>query len=217
MSSLVVSNLMAASKGAKQASVKGKEFLMPEALLQPLQRALVHQVIVAYQAGARSGSSQQKTRGQVRCTNQKPWKQKGTGRARAGSYASPIWVGGGVTFASSPRSYTKKVNRKAYRKAMAMLFAEQVRRSQVRLVDNLVLETHKTKNFIQLLAQNELLGLRVLMVVKDEINEALYFAARNVHHIAITNVNALNPLELYRADRVIVTQDALTLLVERLS
>ena len=184
-------------------------------LTQPMKQELVHQVIVAYQAGARQGSVKQKSRSEVRCTGQKPWKQKGTGRARAGSYASPVWVGGGVTFARNNRNYDQKVNRKTYRKVMAMLLAEQIRREKITVVPDMALPSNKTKDLRKLLEKKELMVRRLLIIVKGDIDQNLYLSARNQHQIAITNVDAINPLELYQADHLIITKDAITTLSER--
>jgi large subunit ribosomal protein L4 len=207
--SVLVTNLLSGKADT------GDKIELTSALTQEMKPELVHQVIVAYQAGGRQGSAKQKTRGEVRCTGKKPWKQKGTGRARAGSFASPIWVGGGVTFAKNNRSYDQKVNRKTYRKVMAMLLAEQIRGDNVTVVSDIELPSSKTKALRELLEKNKLMVRRLLIVVSGDVDQNLYLSARNQYQIAITNVDAINPLEVYQADHLIVTKDAITTLSER--
>lgn len=169
--------------------------------------ALIHQVVTAYLAGARAGTKAQKSRAEVSGGGAKPWRQKGTGRARAGSTRSPLWRKGGVTFAQSPRDYAQKVNRKMYRGALRSILSELVRQGRLRVVDALAVETAKTK---VLLAKLKNLGLQQALIVTDTLDEKLYLAGRNLASIAIMDVAAVDPVSLVNFDKVVFTEAALS-------
>lgn len=173
--------------------------------------ALVHQVVTAYMAGARQGTKAQKTRAEVRGGGIKPWRQKGTGRARAGSSSSPIWRSGGVTFAAKPRNFEQKVNKKMYRAAMQSILSELIRQERLVIADTFAVETHKTKEFVAKLKEFELSNV---LIVSDEVNENLYLAARNVPHVGITEASSIDPVSLIAFEKVLVTLPALKQLEE---
>ena len=177
--------------------------------------ALVHQVVVAYMAGGRAGTRAQKTRSEVRGGGSKPWRQKGTGRARAGTIRSPLWRGGGVTFAAKPRNHEQKVNRKMYRGAMRSILSELARQDRILVVDNIRTDEPKTRAMVAWLAELELSG-RVL-IVHDQMNQNLYLASRNLPYIEVLDVIGLNPVDLIGADKVVFSRDALEKVGERLS
>lgn len=167
--------------------------------------ALVHQVVVAYMAGSRSGTRAQKTRSDVRGGGAKPWRQKGTGRARAGTIRSPIWRTGGVTFAARPQNHSQKVNRKMYQGAIQCILSELVRQERLIVVDSFELETPKTKGLISKLADY---GLSEALIVTNNVEENLYLAARNLHKVDVRDVHACDPVSLIAFDKVIMTVDA---------
>ena len=167
--------------------------------------ALVHQVVTAYLAGARQGTRAQKTRGEVSGGGIKPWRQKGTGRARAGSIRSPIWRGGGRAFAAKPQDWSQKVNRKMYRGAMQCILAELIRQERLILVEDLALSTPKTKELIAKL--NELNAPRALIITK-EVDENLYLAARNIPHVNVLDTSEVDPVSLIAFDKVIMSVEA---------
>ncbi|SNT69114.1 MULTISPECIES: 50S ribosomal protein L4 [unclassified Psychrobacter] len=167
--------------------------------------ALVHQVVTAYLAGARQGTRAQKTRAEVSGGGIKPWRQKGTGRARAGSIRSPIWRGGGRTFAAKPQDWSQKVNRKMYRGAMQCILAELIRQERLILVEELSVSGPKTKELIAKL--NELNASRALIVTKD-VDENLYLAARNIPNVNVLGTNEVDPVSLIAYDKVIMTVEA---------
>lgn len=177
--------------------------------------ALVHQVVVAYMAAGRAGTKAQKTRAEVRGGGAKPWRQKGTGQARAGSSRSPIWVGGGRAFAARPRDFSQKVNRKMYRGAMQAMLSELARQERLLVVNGIELEAPKTKLLVQKLAELGL-GNNVLVLV-EAYDEKLQLAARNLPYIDVLPVSALDPLSLARHDKVLATVAAVRLLEERLA
>lgn len=167
--------------------------------------ALVHQVVTAYLAGARQGTRAQKTRAEVSGGGIKPWRQKGTGRARAGSIRSPIWRGGGRTFAAKPQDWSQKVNRKMYRGAMQCILAELIRQERLILVEDLTLSAPKTKELIAKL--NELNAPRALIITK-EVDENLYLAARNIPHVNVLGTSEVDPVSLIAFDKVIMSVEA---------
>lgn len=181
------------------------------AFAREFNEALVHQVVTAYMAGGRQGTKAQKTRAEVRGGGIKPWRQKGTGRARAGSSRSPIWRAGGVTFAAKPRSFDQKVNKKMYRAAMQAILSELVRQERLVVADDFVVESHKTKDFV---AKLNTLDLNNVLIVADEVTENLYLAARNVPHVGITEATAIDPVSLIAYEKVLVTVSALKQLEE---
>ena len=164
--------------------------------------ALVHQVVTAYLAGGRQGSKAQKSRGDVSGGGKKPFRQKGTGRARAGSIRSPIWVGGGKTFAARPQDWSQKVNRKMYRGAMQCILAELVRQDRLVLVEEFTVEAPKTKELLAKL--NDLNAVRAL-IVTDSVDENLYLAARNLPHVDVVDAAAIDPVSLIAFDKVVMS------------
>ncbi len=177
-------------------------------------QALVHQIVVAYQANARIGSRAQKDRGAVRHSTKKPWRQKGTGRARAGMTSSPLWRGGGKIFPNSPdENFSHKVNRKMYRAGMASILSQLAREDRLRVVEQFKLDAPKTK----LLAQKvKSMGFAELLVITDEIDENLLLSARNLRNVEIMSVRNANPVALVRFPHVVLTKAAVTRLEELL-
>jgi large subunit ribosomal protein L4 len=175
---------------------------------------LVHQVVTAYMAAGRAGTKAQKTRSEVRGGGRKPWNQKGTGSARAGSIRSPIWVGGGRAFAARPRDYSQKVNRKMYRGALRSVLSELARTDRLVVVPSLEMETPKTKALATRLKE---LSLESVLIVVEAFEEKLFLAARNLPHVETLAVAQLDPVSLVRHDKVLVTVGALKMLEERLA
>ncbi len=167
--------------------------------------ALVHQVVTAYLAGARQGTRAQKTRAEVSGGGIKPWRQKGTGRARAGSIRSPIWRSGGRAFAAKPQDWSQKVNRKMYRGAMQCILAELIRQERLILVEEISVSAPKTKELIAKL--NDLGAPRALIVTK-EVDENLYLAARNIPHVNVLGTSEVDPVSLIAFDKVIMSVEA---------
>ncbi len=176
--------------------------------------ALIHQVVTAYMAGARSGTKAQKNRSDVRGGGAKPWRQKGMGRARAGTIRSPIWRSGGATFAARPRDYTQKVNRKMYRGALCSILSELLRQERLVTVSELSVSAPKTSELAGKL--NEL-GLKEVLIVVDQPDENLYLAARNLYHVDVCDVNDVDPLSLVGFDKVLMSSAAIKKLEERLT
>ena len=164
--------------------------------------ALVHQVVTAYLAGGRQGSRAQKTRGEVSGGGKKPWRQKGTGRARAGSIRSPIWVGGGRAFAAKPQDWSQKVNRKMYRGAMQCILAELIRQDRLVLVEDITVSAPKTK---ELLAKLKDLNAPKALIVTNEVDENLYLAARNIPYVSVLGSTEIDPVSLIAFDKVIMS------------
>ena len=163
---------------------------------------LVHQVVTAYMAGARQGTRAQKNRAAVRGGGKKPWRQKGTGRARAGTIRSPIWRSGGVTFAAQPQDHSQKVNRKMYRAALQSIMSELARQERLIVVESLDLEQPKTKLLTKQLGE---FGLDNVLIIGDEVGENLYLAARNLHKVDVRDVDGIDPVSLIAYDKVMVT------------
>ncbi len=176
--------------------------------------SLVHQVVVAYQAGARAGTRAQKSRSEVRGGGRKPWKQKGTGRARSGTINSPIWRSGGVTFAAKPQDHSQKVNKKMYRGAIRSILSELVRQERLIVVESFSVEAPKTR---ELLSKLRDLELQDVLIVTNNVDENLYLAARNLHKVDVRDVAAIDPVSLIGFDKVLVTVDAVKQLEEMLS
>ncbi len=168
--------------------------------------ALVHQVVTAYLAGARAGTVQQKTRAEVRGGGKKPWKQKGTGRARAGSIRSPLWRGGGKTFAARPQDWSQKVNKKMYRGAICSILSELVRQGRLIVVDSFNVEAPKTKLLIEKLKS---LNVNDALIVSDNIDENLVLAARNLYTVDIRDAIGCDPVSLIAFEKVIITVGAI--------
>jgi len=176
--------------------------------------ALIHQVVTAYLAGSRAGTKAQKNRAAVRGGGAKPWNQKGTGRARAGTIRSPIWVGGGRTFAAQPRNFDQKVNKKMYRAAIRSVLSELIRQDRLVVVNELGLEAPKTKLLATKLKEYDLDNV---LILNEAFDEKLYLAARNLPNVGICDVVSMDPVVLIRFDKVLVTVPALKLIEERLS
>ncbi|WP_413285310.1 50S ribosomal protein L4 [Vibrio sp. MA40-2] len=176
--------------------------------------SLVHQVVVAYAAGARQGTRAQKTRSEVSGGGAKPWRQKGTGRARAGTIRSPIWRTGGVTFAAKPQDHSQKVNKKMYRGAMKSILSELVRQERLIVVDNFSVEAPKTK---ELVAKLEELKLNDVLIVTGEVDENLFLAARNLYKVDARDVTAIDPVSLIAFDKVLITAEAVKQVEEMLA
>lgn len=168
--------------------------------------ALVHQVVVAYLAAGRQGTKSSKTRSDVRGGGAKPYRQKGTGRARAGTIRSPIWRGGGVTFAAKPRDYSQKVNRKMYRGAMQSILSELIRQGRMVVTDNFAVDAPKTKQIQTLLKDLE---LESVLIVVEEVDDNLYLGARNLKNVEIVDVQGANPVMLIGYEKVLFTVGAL--------
>ena len=175
---------------------------------------LVHQAVVAYMAGGRQGTKQQKTRSDVSGGGKKPWRQKGTGRARAGTIRSPIWRGGGVTFAAQPQDHGQKLNRKMYRSAMRSIVSELARQERLIVVEEFDLDAPKTKHLIAKLQE---FGLTEVMIVTEEVSENLYLSSRNLHKVDVRDAAAVDPVSLINFEKVLVTVPALKKLEELLA
>ena len=176
--------------------------------------ALVHQVVVAYGAGARQGTKAQKTRSEVRGGGKKPWRQKGTGRARAGTIRSPIWVGGGRAFAAKPRDHEQKVNKKMYRGAVKSILSELVRQDRLVVVESFGVDSPKTKG---LLAKLNELELKDVLIVTPEVDENLFLSARNLYKVDVRDVQGIDPVSLIAFEKVLMTADAVKQLEEALA
>jgi len=176
--------------------------------------ALVHQVVVSYLAGARQGSKAQKTRSEVRGGGRKPWRQKGTGRARAGTIRSPIWRSGGRTFAAKPQDHSQKVNRKMYRGALRCILSELVRQNRLVVADSFAVDSPKTKAFV---AKLDELKLDNVLIVSDAVDENLVLASRNVKYVDVSDVAAVDPVALVSHDKVLMTVGALKQFEESLA
>ena len=177
--------------------------------------ALVHQIVVAYQANARSGNRKQKDREEVKHTTKKPWRQKGTGRARAGMSSSPLWRGGGRIFPNSPEeNFSHKVNKKMHRAGLCSIFSQLAREGRISVVEELSLEAPKTK----LLAEKfKAMGLESVLVITDTVDENLYLASRNLPHVAVVEPRFADPLSLIYFKKILITKAAVAQIEELLS
>ena len=174
--------------------------------------ALVHQVVVAFQANARQGTRAQKDRAVVKHSTKKPWRQKGTGRARAGMTSSPLWRGGGRIFPNSPdENFTQKINKKMYRAGMAAIFSQLARDGRLAVVESLTVDSPKTK---QLADKFKKMNLESVMVISDEVDENLYLASRNLPHVYIVEPRYADPVSLVHYKKVLVTKGAIDKLKE---
>lgn len=192
----------------------GKEISVSDAAFaKDFNESLVHQVVTAYMAGGRQGTKAQKTRSEVSGGGKKPWRQKGTGRARAGTIRSPIWRSGGVTFAAKPRCFEQKVNRKMYRAAMCSIFSELVRQERLVLVDDFAIDAPKTKVFAAKLAD---MGISNALILTESVEQNLHLASRNVPHVDVRDVAGLDPVSLVAFEKVVVTVPALKKIEEML-
>ena len=176
--------------------------------------ALVHQVVVAYAANARQGTRAQKTRAEVTGSGKKPWRQKGTGRARAGTVKGPIWRGGGVTFAAKTQDHGQKVNKKMYRGALKSILSELVRQERLIVVEKFGVEAPKTK---ELKAKLKEMQLEDVLIVTPEVDENLFLAARNLYKVDVRDVAGIDPVSLIAFDKVLVTADAVKQIEEMLA
>ena len=200
-------------------SLNGKDNIDPikvsdEVFAVPYAEGLVHQVLTSYMNAARSGTKSNLGRSEVRGGGAKPWKQKGTGRARAGTRSSPIWRSGGVTFAAKPRSFENKVNKKMYRKAIACIISEHIRRGTLKVVDKLALDTHKTKDFLALMKTNV---VSEGLFIDETLNENFYYASCNIINVWAIDFVSINPYDLLVAPSVVVTADVINKIEEWLS
>ena len=194
----------------------GKETvsLSDESFDKAYNEPLVHQTVVTYMAGARQGSVKQKTRSEVRGGGRKPWRQKGTGRARAGTIRSPIWRGGGVTFAARPANHSKKLNKKMYRGAMQCILSELIRNGRLFVVNEFELGSHKTQELVNKLKELELDNV---LIISEEVEKNLYLAARNLHKVDALDVTGIDPVSLIGFENVLITVSALKKVEEMLA
>jgi large subunit ribosomal protein L4 len=198
-------------KGEAQSSVPASEQLFGRAY----NESLVHQVVVAYQANGRQGSRAQKTRAEVRHSTKKPWRQKGTGRARAGMTSSPLWRGGGRIFPTKPdENFTQKLNRKMYRAGMASILSQLVREERLSVVDAFSVEQPKTRLLAGKLAA---MGLAEVLILTDKLDENLYLSSRNLPHVMVLEARHADPVSLMRFEKVLVTKAAVKHLEESLA
>lgn len=166
---------------------------------------LIHQIVTAYMNGGRAGTKKQKSKAEVSGGGKKPWKQKGTGQARAGSIRSPLWRGGGKTFAAVPRDYSQKVNRKMYRGAIRSIVSELARSGNLLVTDSLAIEAAKTKGLIEKLKDY---GTNDVLLITENVEQNLFLSARNLHKVGVTDVNGLDPVSLLTHSKVVITTDA---------
>lgn len=195
-------------------AVAGTVSVSDVAFAREFNEDLVHQVVTAYMAGARQGTRAQKNRAAVRGGGKKPWRQKGTGRARAGTIRSPIWRSGGVTFAAQPQDHAQKVNRKMYRAAMQSIMSELARQGRLMVVESMDLDAPKTGLLVKQLGEY---GLDNVLIVTAELGENLYLAARNLHKVDVRDVEGVDPVSLIAYDKVMVTVDAVKKFEEMLA
>jgi large subunit ribosomal protein L4 len=181
---------------------------------QEFNESLVHQIVVAYLAGGRQGSKGQKTRAEVRGGGKKPWRQKGSGRARAGSSRSPLWRSGGKSFAATPRDHGQKVNRKMYRAALRSIFSELVRQERVTVLADFSLESPKTKNLLEKLSG---IQEQKILIVTLEFESNLYLASRNLIGVDVLEADSVDPVSLVGSERILVTLSALKKIEEALA
>ena len=177
-----------------------------EVFARAYNESLVHQITTSYMAAGRSGTKAQKNRSEVSGGGKKPWKQKGTGRARAGTSRGPIWTGGGVTFAAKPRDYSKKVNKKMYKGAISCIFSELLRNKRLQVVDNFNITKANTKSVIKLIKE---LKVDDVLLIPEELDEVLYLSSRNLYNVGICDTNSINPVSLICYKNVVVTESAM--------
>jgi large subunit ribosomal protein L4 len=177
-----------------------------EVFSKEFNEPLIHQAVMSFMSTSRQGSAKQKNRSEVRGGGKKPYRQKGTGRARAGTIRSPLWRGGGVTFASRPRDFSKKINKKMYRAAIKSIFSELVRQNRLVAIEKPVLKKPKTKEIASFL--NEF-SLSKVLIITDELDMNLYLSARNIPNVDVITVREINPVNLLKPQKVAVTGEAL--------
>ncbi|GAB3096934.1 50S ribosomal protein L4 [Aestuariicella hydrocarbonica] len=185
---------------------KGTVTVSEVAFGKEFNQDLVHQAVTAYLAGARQGTKAQKNRSAVSGGGKKPWRQKGTGRARAGTIRSPLWRSGGVTFAAQPRDHAQKLNKKMYRAALRCILSELNRQERLVVVESFDIDAPKTKSLVQQLAQYD---LKDALIVSEQVSENLYLASRNLHKVDVRDVQGVDPVSLIRFDKVVMTVSAL--------
>lgn len=177
-------------------------------------KALIHQVVIAYSASTRQGSRAQKSRAEVSGSGRKPWRQKGTGRARAGSFRSPIWRSGGVTFAAKPQEYNQKINKKMYRGALKSIFSELIRQKRLNVFQNFSLSLPKTQLLVRKLQD---INCKNVLIILHKIDNNLLLASRNLYGVDVKDVNSIDPVSLIAFDNVIITVEAVKKVEEILS
>ena len=177
-----------------------------EVFSKEFNESLIHQAVISFMSSSRQGSAKQKNRSEVRGGGKKPYRQKGTGRARAGTIRSPLWRGGGVTFASRPRDFSKKINKKMYRAAIKSIFSELVRQNRLVAIEKPVLKKPKTKEIASFL--NEF-SLSKVLIITDELDINLHLSARNIPNVDVITVREINPINLLKPQKVAVTSEAL--------
>ena len=192
----------------------GKVEVSEATFARDYNEALIHQVVTAYLAGARQGTRAQKNRSAVAGGGKKPWRQKGTGRARAGTIRSPIWRSGGVTFAATPQDHSQKVNKKMYRSAMRSILSELARSERLVVVENMSLEQPKTKLLVEELKGY---GLENVLIVASEVDQNLYLASRTLHKVDVRDVEGVDPVSLIAHEKVVITVDAVKKFEEALA
>jgi large subunit ribosomal protein L4 len=186
----------------------------PEVFEREYNEALIHQIVVAYQANARSGNRAQKDREQVKHTTKKPWRQKGTGRARAGMSSSPLWRGGGRIFPNSPEeNFSQKINKKMYRAGMRSIFSQLAREGRLNIVENFNVDAPKTKLLVD---KVKAMGLESVLIIADQVDENLYLASRNLHKVAVVEAQHADPLSLIHFQKVLITKPAVAKIEELL-
>jgi large subunit ribosomal protein L4 len=195
-------------KGQSKSTVAGSDTLFG----RDYNEALIHQLVVAYQANSRLGTRAQKGRSEINKTKKKPWRQKGTGRARAGKASSPLWRGGGRIFPNSPdENFTQKVNRKMYRAGIASILSQLVREDRLKVVENFKVDTPKTKQLAQKVKN---LGLDEVLLITDDIDENLYLSSRNLTNILVLDVSEADPVALVHFKHVLMTKQAVSRMEE---
>jgi large subunit ribosomal protein L4 len=192
---------------------KNLEKLSKNVFGKQYNESLIHQVVTAYQAGARAGTRAQKTRAQVRGGGKKPWKQKGTGRARAGTIRSPLWVGGGIVFAARPQDHSQKVNKKMYKAAIRSIFSELLRQSRIDIIRAFKIETPKTKELYNRLRE---LNLDSSLIVMDKFDKNIYLSLRNIPKMGFCLANEIDPVSLIKYERILITEPAIRIIEENL-
>ena len=194
-------------------SVTDKITVSDVSFTREFNEPLIHQVVTAYLAGGRSGNHAQKTRSEVRGGGRKPWRQKGSGRARAGTIRSPLWRSGGIIFAKSPRDYSQKVNKKMYRAAIASILSELIRQERMIVVKDFQTDAPKTKILKE---QLRFLQAKNILIVSESIDNNLYLAARNLPNVDVRDVEGADPVSLVKFEKIIITVSAIRKLEERL-
>jgi large subunit ribosomal protein L4 len=175
---------------------------------------LVHQVITAFLSGGRAGTKAQKSRSEASGGGAKPWRQKGTGRARAGTIRSPIWVGGGKTFAAKPRNFSQKINRKMYRAAMRSMLSELIRQNRLFIVNSINIKNSKTRDLAKILKKH---NLESVLIIIENYDENIFLASRNLSNVSVCDVKSMNPVSLIRYEKVLVTIKSIKMIEEYLT